>query len=234
MWKPENYGKKFYGPSTLRMGVEKSRNLMTVRVAQELGIDKIINFSKKLKIYENPEELMSISLGSAETTLLKITSAYCSFVNGGKLIEPIFLDRIQDSEGITIYSSERRTCEKCKDISYLGDEIYKLTDAETRVTVLGHVQRGAQPTHRDRLIASAFGVHAVDLIARNKFNRVVVWKNRSVQDVSLDDIAGNIALDYGIYGVPETFFIDPDGKIFYKHIGVVSMDLLEKKLKPFL
>ena len=72
MWKPENYGKKFYGPSTIRTGVEKSRNLMTVRVAQELGIDKIITFSKKLKIYENPEELMSISLGSEETTLLKI------------------------------------------------------------------------------------------------------------------------------------------------------------------
>ena len=69
MWKPENYGKKFYGPSTLRTGVEKSRNLMTVRVAQELGIDKIITFSKQLKIYENPKELMSISLGSEETTI---------------------------------------------------------------------------------------------------------------------------------------------------------------------
>ena len=74
--------------------------------------------------------------------------------------------------------------------AYLGDEIYKLTDAETRVTVLGHVQRGAQPTHRDRLIASAFGVKAVDLIANEKYNRVVVWQDRSVKDVSLDDIAG--------------------------------------------
>ena len=89
MWKPENYGKKFYGPSTLRTGIEKSRNLMTVRIAQELGIDKIVNFSKKLNIYENPDELMSVSLGSAETTLLKITSAYCSFLNGGKLVNPI-------------------------------------------------------------------------------------------------------------------------------------------------
>lgn len=74
--------------------------------------------------------------------------------------------------------------------SYLGDEIYKLTNAETRVTVLGHVQRGAQPSHRDRLIASAFGVYAVDLIAQNKFNRVVVWQNREVKDVDLDSIAG--------------------------------------------
>jgi penicillin-binding protein 1A len=86
LWKPENYGKKFFGPSTLRMGLEKSRNLMTVRIAQDLGLKKIVNFSKQLGIYENPSELLSISLGSAETTLLKLTSAYCSFVNGGKLM----------------------------------------------------------------------------------------------------------------------------------------------------
>ena len=120
MWKPENYGKKFYGPSTLRTGVEKSRNLMTVRIAQELGIDKIINFSKKLNIYENPDELMSVSLGSAETTLLKITSAYCSFLNGGKLVNPILIDRIQDSEGKTIFNNEKRFCENCDLISYEG------------------------------------------------------------------------------------------------------------------
>ena len=116
MWKPENYGKKFYGSSTLRTGVEKSRNLMTVRVAQELGIDKIINFSKKLKIYENPDELMSISLGSEETTLLKITTAYCSFVNGGKLVDPILIDRIQDSDGNTIFKNEKRVCDSCDKI----------------------------------------------------------------------------------------------------------------------
>ena len=121
MWKPENYGKKFYGPSTLRTGIEKSRNLMTVRIAQELGIDKIINFSKKLNIYENPDELMSVSLGSAETTLLKITSAYCSFLNGGKLVNPILIDRIQDSEGKTIFNNEKRFCENCDLISYEGN-----------------------------------------------------------------------------------------------------------------
>ena len=74
--------------------------------------------------------------------------------------------------------------------NYLGDEIYKITNSETRVTVLGHVQRGAQPTHRDRLIASAFGVYATDLIAKKKFNRVVVWKDRGVQDLPLHQIAG--------------------------------------------
>jgi len=126
MWKPENYGKKFYGSSTLRTGVEKSRNLMTVRVAQELGIDKIIKFSEKLKIYEDPDELMSISLGSAETTLLKITTAYCSFVNGGKLVEPILIDRIQDSEGNTIFKNEKRVCNNCDKISFNGTNIPKI------------------------------------------------------------------------------------------------------------
>ena len=123
MWKPENYGKKFYGASTLRTGVEKSRNLMTVRIAQEIGLNKIINFSEKLKIYEKPDELMSISLGSAETTLLKMTSAYSSFVNGGKLVEPIFIDRIQDSAGKTIFKNELRFCKDCDLISYTGENL---------------------------------------------------------------------------------------------------------------
>ena len=74
--------------------------------------------------------------------------------------------------------------------AYLGDEIYKMTNAETRVTVLGHLQRGAQPTHRDRLIASAFGVYAVDLVSQEKFNRIVVWQNRGVTDIDLNTIAG--------------------------------------------
>tara|TARA_B100000965_G_scaffold208901_1_gene174530 strand:+ start:2435 stop:4774 length:2340 start_codon:yes stop_codon:yes gene_type:complete len=128
LWKPENYGKKFYGPSTLRMGIEKSRNLMTVRIAQDLGVKKITDFSKRLNIYDNPDELMSISLGSAETTLLKLTSAYCSFINGGKLVEPIFVDRIQNSTGITIFNSEKRECIKCNDISYYSENIPKITD----------------------------------------------------------------------------------------------------------
>jgi penicillin-binding protein 1A len=127
-WKPENYGKKFYGLSTLRTGLEKSRNLMTVRISQSLGIDKVANFSKKMKIYENPEELLSISLGSTETTLLKLTSAYCTFVNGGKLIEPIIIDRIQDGEGNTIINNENRKCINCDQISFTGKEFPIIKD----------------------------------------------------------------------------------------------------------
>ena len=128
MWKPENYGKKFYGPSTLRTGLEKSRNLMTVRIAQDLGLKKIVNFSKQLGIYEDPEELLSISLGSAETTLLKLTTAYCSFVNGGKLVKPIMIDRIQDSEGNTIFNTEKRICEDCDNISFKSKNVPKISD----------------------------------------------------------------------------------------------------------
>ncbi|WP_440937958.1 penicillin-binding protein 1A [Candidatus Pelagibacter sp.] len=128
LWKPENYGKKFYGLSTLRKGLEQSRNLMTVRVAQELGLDKIIKFSEKLGIYDNPDELLSISLGSTETTLLKLTSAYSAFVNGGKLVNPIIIDRIQDSEGNTILNNDLRKCLDCNEISYLSDYYPKIKD----------------------------------------------------------------------------------------------------------
>ena len=153
MWKPQNYGKKFYGPSTLRMGLEKSRNLMTVRIAQELGLKKIVTFSKQLGIYNNPSELLSISLGSAETTLLKLTSAYCSFVNGGKLINPIMIDRIQDSEGNTIFNNEKRKCSNCDQISsfsnnypIIEDKFLQIFSPETAYQMTsileGVVQRG--------------------------------------------------------------------------------------------
>ena len=122
LWKPQNYGKKFYGLSTLRTGLEKSRNLMTIRIAQDLGIDKLVSLSEDLGIYENPKELLSISLGSTETTLLKLTSAYSSFINGGKLVKPILIDRIQDSEGNTILNNEKRMCINCKQISYTSND----------------------------------------------------------------------------------------------------------------
>src|SRR5210317_2625082 len=160
MWKPENYGKKFYGPSTLRVGLEKSRNLMTVRIAQDLGLKKIINFSENLGIYDNPDELLSISLGSAETTLLKLTSAYSVFVNGGKLVDPILIDRIQDSEGKTVFNNDKRKCINCDEISYLSkdypiikDDYKKIFSTETSFQMTsileGVVQRGTAKKLKD-------------------------------------------------------------------------------------
>ncbi len=122
-WKPENYGKKFYGPSTLRTGIEKSRNLMTVRIAQKVGFEEISKMTKNFGIYDDVPELLSVSLGAAETTLIQLTNAYCTFVNGGKKVSPKFIDRIQDRRGKTIFNADKRKCIGCKEISYLKEEI---------------------------------------------------------------------------------------------------------------
>jgi penicillin-binding protein 1A len=152
--------KKVLWTINIESGLEKSRNLMTVRIAQDLGLKKIINFSENLGIYDNPEELLSISLGSAETTLLKLTSAYSVFVNGGKLIDAILIDRIQDSEGKTIFNNDKRKCINCDEISYLGkdypiikDDYKKIFSPETSYQMTsileGVVQRGTAKKLRD-------------------------------------------------------------------------------------
>jgi len=120
-WKPENYGKKFYGPSTFRKGIEYSRNLMTVRIAKILGLEEILNLSKKLNVYEEIPELLSVSLGAAETTLMNLTSAYAPFVNGGKKIEPKLISRIQDRRGRTIFQNQNRKCIGCD--KFINEEI---------------------------------------------------------------------------------------------------------------
>ncbi len=112
-WKPENYGKKFYGPSTLRKGIEYSRNLMTVRIAKNLGMEKILDLSRELEIYDDVPELLSVSLGSVETSLLNLTSAYATFVNGGKKIKPALINRIQDRRGKTIFIPDFAKCKGC-------------------------------------------------------------------------------------------------------------------------
>ena len=120
-WKPENYGKKFYGPTTFRKGIEYSRNLMTVRIAKVLGLEEILNLSKKLDIYEEIPELLSVSLGAAETTLINLTSAYAPFVNGGKKIEPRLISRIQNRRGSTIFKEKNRKCVGCDE--FINNEI---------------------------------------------------------------------------------------------------------------
>jgi len=132
-WKPENYGKKFYGPSTLRTGIEKSRNLMTVRVAQKVGFEEISKISNNFGIYNDIPELLSVSLGSAETTLLQLTNAYCTFVNGGKKVKPIFIDRIQNRRGKTIFSGDEKKCLRCAEISYLKDDLPTIEDNRKQI-----------------------------------------------------------------------------------------------------
>ena len=132
-WKPENYGKKFYGPSTFRKGIEYSRNLMTVRIAKILGLEEILNLSKKLNIYDEIPELLSVSLGASETTLLNLTSAYAPFVNGGKKIEPKLISRIQDRRGKTIFHKKNRKCIGCDKFINNEIELPKIESNEDQV-----------------------------------------------------------------------------------------------------
>ena len=152
-WKPENYGKKFYGPSTFRKGIEYSRNLMTVRIAKILGLDKILDLSKKLNVYEEIPELLSVSLGAAETSLINLTSAYASFANGGKKINPTLISRIQDRRGKTIFQLKNRKCVGCDkfidipgkfpQIENTNERIFSEETAYQMVTILsGAVERG--------------------------------------------------------------------------------------------
>ena len=112
-WKPENYGKKFYGPSTLRKGIENSRNLMTIRIAQYLGMDRITELAERANIMSNMPSVLSMALGAGETSLIKLTSAYASLANGGKKVEASLIDRIQDRRGKNIYILEQAICENC-------------------------------------------------------------------------------------------------------------------------
>ena len=132
-WKPENYGKKFYGPSTLRKGIEYSRNLMTIRIAKILGLKKILELSKSLEIYEEIPELLSVSLGAAETTLLNLTSAYATFVNGGKKIHPNLISRIQDRRGKTIFQIKNRECIGCDKFINESSEYPKIKNTNKQI-----------------------------------------------------------------------------------------------------
>lgn len=113
-WKPKNSSDKFYGPSTLRLGIEKSRNLMTVRLAQHLGMGTIMDYAKRFELDGNMEPSLAASLGAGEVSLLKLTAAYGMIVNGGRKIKPALIDRIQDRRGRTIFSHDERSCDACE------------------------------------------------------------------------------------------------------------------------
>ena len=132
-WKPENYGKKFYGPTTLRKGIEYSRNLMTVRIAKILGLNKILDLSKDLEIYQEIPELLSVSLGAAETTLVNLTSAYASFVNGGQKINPVLISRIQDRRGKTIFKVKNRKCNGCENFKNQSKEFPQIENTNKKL-----------------------------------------------------------------------------------------------------
>ncbi|MHA3916656.1 penicillin-binding protein 1A [Halovulum sp. GXIMD14793] len=115
IWRPTNSSNRFYGPAPIRTGIEQSRNLMTVRIAQDIGMDRVSEYAERFDVYENMPHLLSYSLGAGETTLFKMVAAYAMFGNGGKYVEPTLVDRVQDRNGKTIYRHDPRVCRGCNE-----------------------------------------------------------------------------------------------------------------------
>lgn len=140
-WRPKNYDGKEYGPSTLRIGIEKSRNLMTVRLAHTLGMNRVSEIAKRFGIDDNMAEVLAMSLGAGETTLQRMAGAYSMIVNGGKRITPSFIDRIQNRNGRTIYRHDNRGCPDCKTPEFTGQPVpEKVDNRETVVDAMSAYQ----------------------------------------------------------------------------------------------
>jgi penicillin-binding protein 1A len=115
LWRPKNSSNKFYGPTPLRTGIEQSRNLMTIRLAQEVGMDVVAYYAERFGVYDNMGQFLANSLGSEETTLYKMVAAYAMFANGGERVQPTLVDRVQDRYGKTVYRHDQRACTDCDD-----------------------------------------------------------------------------------------------------------------------
>ncbi len=115
IWRPKNASNDFYGPVPMRVGIEQSRNLMTVRLAQEVGMDVVAAYAERFGVYDRLEPYLANSLGAAETTLFRMVSAYAMFANGGERVEPTLVDRVQDRYGKTVYRHDARDCLDCAD-----------------------------------------------------------------------------------------------------------------------
>jgi penicillin-binding protein 1A len=113
VWRPQNASKRFYGPTPLRTGIEQSRNLMTIRLAQEVGMDVVAGYAERFGVYDRMGQYLASSLGAEETTLFKMVAAYAMFANGGERVEPTLVDRVQDRWGQTIYRHDQRVCNEC-------------------------------------------------------------------------------------------------------------------------
>jgi penicillin-binding protein 1A len=113
LWTPKNASDKFYGPTPLRTGIEQSRNLMTVRIAQEITMQTVAGYAERFGVYDRMSPFLANALGAQETTLFKMVAAYSMFANGGERVEPTLVDRVQDRYGKTIYRHDQRVCEDC-------------------------------------------------------------------------------------------------------------------------
>lgn len=157
VWSPKNYGGKSAGPSTLRAGIERSRNLMTVRLANDMGMPLVAEYAERFGVYDKMPPHIAMSLGSGETTVMRMVSAYSVFANGGKSIKPSLIDRIQDRYGKTVYKHDERGCDGCNSTAWNGQPEPELIDNSEQVLdpmtayqmtsmMEGVVQRGTATT----------------------------------------------------------------------------------------
>ena len=133
MWRPENYANEFYGPQTLRRGIELSRNVMTVRLAKDIGMPLVAEYARLFGLYDNLLPVLAMALGAGETTDLKLTAAYATIANGGRRIEPTLIDRIQDRYGDTVYRHDQRICDGCTAESWQGQSEPLIIDNRPQV-----------------------------------------------------------------------------------------------------
>ncbi|MGH1330530.1 MAG: penicillin-binding protein 1A [Paracoccaceae bacterium] len=133
VWRPKNASRQFYGPTPLRTGIEQSRNLMTIRLAEEVGMDTVASYAERFGVYENMQPFLANALGSEETTLFKMVTAYGMFANGGERLEPTLVDRVQDRWGKTVYRHDQRVCEECSEPQIAQDKAPTIVSNRARV-----------------------------------------------------------------------------------------------------
>ncbi|SMY07901.1 penicillin-binding protein 1A [Flavimaricola marinus] len=133
VWRPQNSSNRYYGPTPLRTGIEQSRNLMTIRLAQEVGMNVIANYAERFGVYDDMNEVLANSLGSQETTLFRMVAAYAMFANGGERVEPTLVDRVQDRYGNTVYRHDQSICPDCQDMALASGQAPRIQTDRDRI-----------------------------------------------------------------------------------------------------
>ncbi len=133
IWTPQNYDGKFLGPATLRTGIERSRNVMTVRLAEDIGMPLVAEYARRFGIYDDMPQVLAMALGAGETTVLRMVTGYSMIANGGRSIKSTLIDRIQDRYGRTIYKHDERVCPECNAPKWDGQNEPVMIDKRQQV-----------------------------------------------------------------------------------------------------
>ncbi|WP_424931582.1 penicillin-binding protein 1A [Amaricoccus macauensis] len=165
VWRPQNASERYYGPAPIRTGLEQSRNLMTIRIAQDVGMSTVAEYAERFGVYDDMPNLISYSLGAGETTLYKMVAAYAMFANGGMRVEPTLVDRVQNRYGETIYRHDQRNCIDCEaDVLALASapkiesEAERIMDAITAYQITSML-RGAVSRGTSRAAVGSLGLN---------------------------------------------------------------------------